>query len=36
LHPLGILVLLALQWYALMGKLTHRQATWKQRSYQVD
>ena len=35
LHPLGVLVLLGLQWYALAGKLRHRPAVWKQRSYEV-
>jgi glycosyltransferase involved in cell wall biosynthesis len=33
LHPLGIAVLLALQWYALARKLAGRPATWKQRAY---
>jgi hypothetical protein len=35
LHPLGVLVLLGLQWYALVGKLRRRPAVWKQRSYEV-
>jgi len=35
LHPLGVLVLLAVQWYALVGKLRRRPAVWKQRSYEV-
>ena len=35
LHPLGVVVLLGLQWYALVGKLRHRPAVWKQRSYEV-
>ena len=35
LHPLGIAVLLALQWNALARKLTGKTATWKERSYQV-
>jgi glycosyltransferase involved in cell wall biosynthesis len=35
LHPIGIAVLLALQWYALARKLAGRQATWKQRAYDV-
>lgn len=35
LHPLGVLVLLALQWYALVGKLRRRPAVWKQRSYEA-
>jgi glycosyltransferase involved in cell wall biosynthesis len=33
LHPVGVLVLLTLQWYALVRKLTGQQATWKQRAY---
>jgi len=33
LHPVGVAVLLALQWYALLRKLTGQQATWKQRAY---
>jgi glycosyltransferase involved in cell wall biosynthesis len=33
LHPLGIAVLLALQWYALIRKLMGQPATWKQRAY---
>jgi glycosyltransferase involved in cell wall biosynthesis len=35
LHPLGILVLLVLQWYAFVGKLFGRRATWKERAYQL-
>jgi hypothetical protein len=35
LHPVGIVVLLALQWSALVGKLVGRPATWKQREYRV-
>jgi len=35
LHPVGIVVLLALQWSALFGKLIGRPATWKQREYRV-
>jgi hypothetical protein len=35
LHPAGVLVLLALQWYALARKLAGRPATWKQRAYRV-
>jgi hypothetical protein len=35
LHPAGILVLLALQWYALACKLLGRRATWKERAYEV-
>ena len=33
LHPAGIIVLLALQWYALARKLAGQPATWKQRAY---
>lgn len=33
LHPIGVAVLLALQWYALIRKLTGQPATWKQRAY---
>ncbi len=33
LHPIGVTVLLALQWYALARKLTGQPATWKQRAY---
>ena len=33
LHPVGIAVLLALQWYALALKLLHRPSTWKARDY---
>jgi len=35
LHPLGILVLVALQWFALVRKLRGRTAVWKERSYSV-
>ena len=35
LHPLGVLVLLMLQWYALLRKLFRRPAVWKERKYQV-
>jgi glycosyltransferase involved in cell wall biosynthesis len=34
-HPLGVLILLVLQWYALFGKLFGFRATWKQREYRV-
>jgi glycosyltransferase involved in cell wall biosynthesis len=34
-HPLGVLVLLVLQWYALFGKLFGFRATWKQRAYRM-
>jgi cellulose synthase/poly-beta-1,6-N-acetylglucosamine synthase-like glycosyltransferase len=33
LHPLGVALLLVLQWVALARKLTGRPATWKARSY---
>lgn len=33
LHPLGILVFLAIQWYALVRKLAGRPAEWKGRVY---
>ncbi len=33
LHPAGVAVLLALQWYALVRKLTGRAVTWKSRAY---
>ena len=33
LHPLGVAVLLALQWYAFARKLCGQQATWKERAY---
>jgi hypothetical protein len=35
LHPVGVLVLLALQWNALFRKLRGRPATWKERAYQA-
>ncbi len=35
LHPFGVLILLVLEWYALVRKLMGRPATWKQRSYPV-
>lgn len=35
LHPLGILVLLAIQWYAAARSLMGRPSTWKGRSYQA-
>jgi cellulose synthase/poly-beta-1,6-N-acetylglucosamine synthase-like glycosyltransferase len=35
LHPLGVLVLLVLQWNALLRKLAGRPATWKERAYKV-
>lgn len=33
LHPVGIALLLVLQWYALLRKLVGRPAAWKSRSY---
>jgi glycosyltransferase involved in cell wall biosynthesis len=33
LHPVGVLLLLILEWYALIRKIAGRQSTWKQRSY---
>jgi hypothetical protein len=33
LHPLGILVLLTLQWYACIRALTGQSSTWKGRPY---
>jgi glycosyltransferase involved in cell wall biosynthesis len=35
LHPLGILVLLAIQWYALARKLANRPVGWRDRTYTV-
>lgn len=35
LHPISVATLLALQWLALGRKLMGRQATWKQRNYDV-
>jgi glycosyltransferase involved in cell wall biosynthesis len=35
LHPLGVLILLVLQWYALVRKIAGKPATWKERAYQV-
>jgi cellulose synthase/poly-beta-1,6-N-acetylglucosamine synthase-like glycosyltransferase len=35
LHPIGVLVLLVLQWYALVRKIIGKPATWKERAYQV-
>ncbi len=35
LHPLGVAVLLVLQWYALTCKLAGRSFTWKQRAYEA-
>ena len=36
LHPAGVLLLLVLEWRALMNKLTGRPAEWKQRAYTVE
>jgi glycosyltransferase involved in cell wall biosynthesis len=33
LHPLGVLIILILQWYALLGKLARRPIRWKERAY---
>ncbi len=33
LHPFGILVLLLIQWYALIRQLLNRPVTWKSRAY---
>jgi hypothetical protein len=35
LHPLGVAILLVLQWYAFMGKLTGHRVTWKERAYRM-
>ena len=35
LHPVGVLLLVAVQWYALVRRVIGRPATWKGRSYQV-
>jgi hypothetical protein len=36
LHPVGVAVLLVLQWYALLRKQMGRPATWKARSYSAN
>lgn len=36
LHPVGIALLLVLQWYALLRKLLGRPASWKSRDYQAN
>ncbi len=36
LHPVGVAVLLVLQWYALTLKLLRRPATWKSREYSAN
>ena len=35
LHPLGVFLLLTLQWYALLRKFAGQQVTWKERAYRV-
>jgi hypothetical protein len=35
LHPLGVAVLLTIQWYALLRKITGQQVIWKERAYRV-
>ena len=35
LHPLGVLLLVSIQWYALARRLVGRPATWKGRSYRA-
>jgi hypothetical protein len=35
LHPAGILILLAIQWHALIRAASHRPASWKGREYQT-
>jgi hypothetical protein len=35
LHPLGVTILLTLQWYALFRKLAGQQVTWKERAYHM-
>ena len=34
LHPVGVLLLVAIQWFALTRRLVGRPATWKGRRYQ--
>lgn len=34
LHPVGVTILVAIQWYALLRSVVGRPATWKGRSYQ--
>ncbi len=36
LHPVGVLGLLALQWYALVRKIARKSATWKERAYSAN
>jgi glycosyltransferase involved in cell wall biosynthesis len=35
LHPLGVAILLLLQWYALLRKLAGQHVTWKERAYRL-
>jgi glycosyltransferase involved in cell wall biosynthesis len=35
LHPLGVFLLLTVQWYALLLKLTGQPVTWKERAYRM-
>lgn len=35
LHPIGVFLLLVLQWNALLGKLFGRRAVWKEREYNL-
>jgi glycosyltransferase involved in cell wall biosynthesis len=35
LHPLGVTVLLLLQWYAFLRKLAGQRVTWKERAYRL-
>jgi glycosyltransferase involved in cell wall biosynthesis len=35
LHPMGVAVLLLLQWYALLRKLAGHRVTWKERAYRL-
>jgi hypothetical protein len=35
LHPLGVAVLLTIQWYALLRKIAGQRVTWKERAYRV-
>ncbi len=35
LHPVGVAVLLTIQWYALLRKMAGQQVTWKERAYRV-
>jgi hypothetical protein len=35
LHPLGVAILLTIQWYALLRKLAGQQVTWKERAYRM-